>query len=458
MKSATSWFIVLSSAVAFCSHPTLAQESLLALVSSSVFDLKVLPTTSNFTRQDISFIETKLLDILATHSFIDIEAVVQRTEFFEPPNDHAFTLISWSLLGTVLARDKNRDNRALLNQLIVDSFRSVYSQSQFLSFLRQSQRPNLRSIADIELIDLRDEDTFNESDSKLLSTLDIVLVSICAAILLGIIYMIVQFKLDNGFQNNARISRANAMVVPTSFPTSPSHKEIIINSSNNIGNSDETESLENGVGDHAPSSGNTSPSSADNTTNTEFNVSASTPDRHFNSRSATTILPDDGPTGDRPTTLEGTAAEESTTNNHFPGHFMKHESTTNWFAKFQEEKDSDYYSDSTGDVFGVDVATTASSKEDTSQKGTAISEWMKTIQVVSSSSSTKTSVVTSTVSSVSVESANVDVESLEQQSLDLTAMMATSVDDDDTMLMDNTMENLHDKKTKETAQQKIDVV
>ena len=362
---------------------SLAQNTdpLLALTASSPFRMILRPTASELDFEALEIVEEAIASTLFImqdeKEYIDTEAVIQQVEFVQLENEHPATRIRFFVLATTLAR--NETPRTELNANLKHIFAdSIAGKSQFLTILRGSDHPMLQKVADMAVAPILPaaSDENKSGSSRKLSTLDIILIAVSAAIFIGILYMIIQHHRDRGYIENQRV---------LAFSTPPPRRQDSDrhNSKASNDNKDKKNATNSEDQQDAPSTPSTT-----NSVDLEFNVAPETPDRV------------------RITPVSNMTPEALLTASSVDGSSVQTLSETfdsKWFQSVSVKKDdrNDDQASSSGesseDVFHVDVEASSMCPDDKSKTSStasaaAISEWMRSIQVISSD--TKTSEMT----------------------------------------------------------------
>jgi hypothetical protein len=224
-------------------HAQTNNEQALSLVTSSSFEMIILPTleeldagaTSKLKAAMKSKLFSEALSSTALSSVFDMDIGLQQIDWTTSQDSielkslgSASTELQFIVLATLFKND-NGDFPSLyaLDSHIVQTFSQPSSKSSFLSMLVSSNEPLLSQVTDIQigLIDSspptsapappHDE---QETGSKSLSSLDIILIVASTAIFLGIVYMIYQHHKDRADMEE-RQARSWNNRDPRTFPT-----------------------------------------------------------------------------------------------------------------------------------------------------------------------------------------------------------------------------------------------
>mmetsp|Transcript_14694 Transcript_14694/g.40628 ORF Transcript_14694/g.40628 Transcript_14694/m.40628 type:complete len:486 (+) Transcript_14694:434-1891(+) len=409
-----AWMLLL--ALAFL-LPAMGQD--VGLTASSQFNMVLSPVSSQLDASEMEIVESGIGTVLMTFLeedtgfvFLDMEAVVQDSELFNATN-RAVSSSKLRFFVLVTTAPEDESPRLKLNELIRDAFiDSNVGVRRMTDFLHASGRPPLVNVDSVDVAALVQDPTSTEDDpeadstsnpsSKRLSTLDILLIVMSGLIFLGILYMIAQHHYDRGYIDNQRILAANRPIRDTSAANEEDStpRSIHILPKYGIYDSENTGRSSDDLGE-APSTPSTIHSS-------EFPRIMSPPDfprsKHARTREKKR--------------LEGTASRDASTSSTLGG--ASEYSTTesfdskSWFESsvFSEVKsqcskksnkkkadDSELSSNNTSDaasnaseesddLFLVDVESSTSVLVEKQAKNNggkaAISDWMKSIRVVSS--------------------------------------------------------------------------
>jgi len=334
------------------------------------------------------------------NEYIDTEAVIQQVEFLELENEHPATRIRFFVLATTLARDETprTELNAKLKQIFTDS---VVGKSQFLAILRGSDHPLLQQVADMAVAPILPASSNDDKkgSSRKLSTLDIILIAVSAAIFIGILYMIIQHHRARGYIENQRV------IAFSSPPPRRQDSERRISKSS-TDNKDRKNADNSEEEQYAPSTPSTT-----NSVDLEFNVAPETPDR-VRMAPVSNMTPEALLTA---SSVDGSSVQ--TLSETFESKWFQ--SSKKYANRIDDQASTRSSSgESSEDVFHVDVEASSvhpddKSKTSSTASAVAISEWMKSIQVIPSD--TKTSEMTP-------EHTSTDSSSMEHSSLEVSSL------------------------------------
>jgi hypothetical protein len=381
------------------SHCMAQQGDGLSLVASSPFRMILQPISAELDPGAVLWIEDSVPLLLLAEQpsyqpYLDMEIVVQEVEFLESRNT---TRLRFFVLATMAVENDsttgNTNPQNALNQHISDTFES----SEIPGYFQTSGIPVLEDVQVVavqEIVPANPPSPAPPTSSKMLSTLDIVLIAVSGAIFIGIAYMIVQHVKDRGYIENQRLIALNAVSVLSTQtnPTNEPHET--------VGEAGKGE-LQGTDTEKAPST----PSTVNSVTDVELNEVADapeTPERNQRPIRLTTVstaqsepnAPTDAPPELQALT-DSTQQMAEPSGSAIPVQFDKNcflEERSKDGVKTVKEMNpaetASSESDNSEDVFHIDIdalcADDARSKA--SSQSSAISEWMKTIRVVPTAS------------------------------------------------------------------------
>ena len=434
----TSWFLFLAALLAHLAH---GQD--FELVASSQFEMILGPVQHQLGEVDIQVLEDAMGAVLLAmvsqdDDFMDIEVVVQKVHFpvaytneeGEALADHS--QIQFFVLATTAA--DTGTSRTILNEMLQESvFDTKEGNDFFFDFLGASGRLVYAYASSVEVNPITsppsendttpDETSDNSSNRhRRLSTLDLVLISISGLIFIGIVYMIWQHHKDRGYIENQRMLAANQRIRDTytndedEEDSTPKSIQIF----SKLSKADDNGSHE----DEAPSTPSTIHSNDAQTTTTTPNPRILSPpvvvrpSYHQQQQQLQAMTPEallsassmDGASVHSITeSLDGNIwfGTTSRTSHHHHDEGEGSFSTGSFGALLQEasstgavgntssydeglDSEENEGSDGDDDVFYVDVENSSSTRHQAqrSSNKAAISDWMKTIRVVSSPAKT----------------------------------------------------------------------
>jgi hypothetical protein len=437
-RSSSAAALALQLGIILHSHSRAQQTSDLSLIASSPFRMILQPTTSALGSEALQWIETSVPALLLAEQppeqpYTDMEMVVQQVEFLEPQNA---TRLRFFVLATASGQEATSGTTAsqsALNQHITETFAS----SEIPSFVRASGIPVLEDVQVVavqEIVPSNPSTPSSPSSPKNLSTLDIVLIAVSGAIFIGIAYMVIQHIKDRGYIENQRLIALNS----TPIATAPTIPTVGSRESGDAPGKDQ----EQGTGaESAPST----PSTVNSVTDVELNEIAEapeTPERHPRSYRLTAVATEMPSKNDEASDLGKVAAEsiESADPVQFDKNFFVEERSKSTVKTVKEMNPAETASsDSSEDVFHIDVDALCGddTRSKASSQSSAISEWMRTIRVVPTSSGKTGSGTQSTSESQdkstreassdpSVDRSIVDLSSLEYVSLNQSMESSTA--------------------------------
>jgi hypothetical protein len=156
-------------------------------------------------------IATALIGMQEQKMFLDMEVVVQQTdlvELDEQAHQSALpaTSIRFFVLATILAQNSviTTSDKHQLDSLITKTF-----SNSLLFILKITEVPELQGITRVAVVAVAPASPVSGFTKRKLSSLDIVLIVLSVCIFLGIIYMVFQHHRDQGWLENQRIMSAN---------------------------------------------------------------------------------------------------------------------------------------------------------------------------------------------------------------------------------------------------------
>ena len=210
------------------------QQQDVELTASSQFNLVLGPISDRLGLDDIQVVEETTALVLSslveelgggggeevTTEYLNIEAVVQESDFLisQQPSSQ----IRFFVLATTVTQAETL--RVELNRLIEETlFGSDLGRETFLAALRSSNRTLLSNVSTVKVSPLVPpaspsmplSSSANEPNNKELSSTDIILISVCGLIFLGICFMVVQHINDRGYLENQRVLVANQRILGT---------------------------------------------------------------------------------------------------------------------------------------------------------------------------------------------------------------------------------------------------
>jgi hypothetical protein len=323
-----------------------------------------------------------------------MEMVAQEVEFLESRNT---TRLRFFVLATMAvdtdAATGSANPQSALNQHISDTFES----NEIPGYFQASGIPVLETIQVVavqEIVPATPPSPAPQAGSKKLSTLDIVLIAVSGAIFIGIGYMIVQHVKDRGYIENQRLIALNAVPV-MSAQANPANDPSEPEGETGKGQLEGTDT------EQAPST----PSTVNSVTDVELNEIAEAPETPERSQrpirltnvSTSPLEPEattDTQSGFHALTdstqqradLSGSAIPVRFDKNCFSEELSKDGVKT--VKEMNPAETASSESENSEDVFHIDIdalcADDARSKA--SSQSSAISEWMKTIRVVPTTS------------------------------------------------------------------------
>ena len=412
------WIILVGTSQVTCSE--------FQLVASSPFSLLLQPITESLSPKSLEVIENSIANtLLKQHNgslYTEMQAAVQKVDFFKSSNRSQvqfFALATRFPVNQTLSYFRLELN-TFMEDILVESPLGRASLSRELASTGDEQLEGIESFEVVPLqpvkppgynIPLAPTTTTSTSQSRGLSTLDIVLIVCSGLIFLGILYMIIQHHQDRGYIENQRLRALNYHSTDTE---SQSQQVIILPKSSSM-------SMGHGTirSDVAPSTPSTIHSAIEGYTHT-----FGTPERRVLRINAMT-----------PKALLGASSVDgSSVQSIFEG--LESDWSHNADSKQNagvRELHYDASSDSSDDPFGVDVEASSAATandDDRSKASSAVQEWMMSIQVVPtptrellSSSTTKSSEVTqpsldASSSGPSLAMTSLDVSSIDHRSLE----------------------------------------
>eukprot|EP00522_Entomoneis_paludosa_P010400 CAMPEP_0172445924 /NCGR_PEP_ID=MMETSP1065-20121228/5676_1 /TAXON_ID=265537 /ORGANISM="Amphiprora paludosa, Strain CCMP125" /LENGTH=456 /DNA_ID=CAMNT_0013196937 /DNA_START=385 /DNA_END=1755 /DNA_ORIENTATION=+ len=430
LRRISSIFLVL---VVLRSMLVLGQD--IELSASSPFNMVIGPVLKELDSSDLQVVEDGMAAVLealvvTNENYLDIEAVIQESDFLNSQQNFPSSRIRFFVLATTTSCEESP--RVTLNRLIEESlFESVAGETMFFDFLRASNRITLQNVSSVDIAPLLPstapvaEQEESSASSKKLSSLDIILIAVCGLIFLGILYMIFQHHKDRGYIENRRVMAANQ-------PIRDSH----------TGNEEDSTPRSIHILPKADTdaNGNDAPSTPSTIHSNEFYVKPhiiSPPDfqpkqrkqqvRAMTSKALLKAESVDGTSvksitesfdsswfGNPSTEFSGTPTK---TGSEFGNYTNPNEA-----SKEDPEEQTSVASEESDDVFFVNMENASSTPEERISNSSAMSDWMKTIRVVSSPSKTSEMTQSSHEASSSGPSLTLtmpdDCASLEQRSLE----------------------------------------
>ncbi|CAJ1967025.1 unnamed protein product [Cylindrotheca closterium] len=190
-------------------NSTSGSDEVLSVVTSSDFQMELSPTVEKLDATAASKVELAiksaiLLAASETETFqfaFDVDIVLQKIEWLERTNESVITsssLLQFEVHMAFFKGDADLPSAFALDNLISRTFSQPSSRATFLGTLELSQEPVLSSIKTVQIGVL--EDTSSEdvttAQPKLLSSLDIVLITASVIMFLGVVYVIYQYHKD----------------------------------------------------------------------------------------------------------------------------------------------------------------------------------------------------------------------------------------------------------------------
>lgn len=182
----------------------------LSVVTSSAFQMELFPTTERLDADAASKVELAiksaiLLATSETETFqfaFDVDIVLKKIEWVERSNasfNASSSVLQFEVHMAFFKGDTDLPSAFALNNLISRTFSQPSSRATFLGTLKLSQEPVLSAVKTVQIEVLKNEpnsDSTVDEKPKLLSTLDIVLITASIIMFLGVIYIICQYHKD----------------------------------------------------------------------------------------------------------------------------------------------------------------------------------------------------------------------------------------------------------------------
>ena len=367
---------------------------LLSLTASSPFRMLLAPTVKKLTLTETHLVEdaiaSTVLGMQTDNIFLELETVAQEIELVQRAGEENSSRINFFVLGTLINQEggPGPTNREILDALLVSALvDSTIGRNQFLELLQSSISSTLSNVTSVAVSPVKpaavdDDPKVGTETSRKLSKLDVALIVVSGLIFVGIMYMIVQHHKDRGYIENERMRVLNETSSIRFEEAEPPGRSPVLHPLH------EAKTRQHDMED--PST----PSTARSRDVMEFSTDPQTPDR-TNARVVTLMpgLVQEAPTQDSSSAFAASQLYGS-------GDSEEHESI-----------DEEGSKESSVDIFrvGVEGSGTEDAHGKQESSSVAVSEWMKSIQVVSCDKTAET-----TTQSSHGEHSSLDVESLEK--------------------------------------------